>query len=297
MKRNSRNPTETPNRKDNKTPYAVSSSFQQRTELKKEKIRAINVNLREESITADGRRIPCTILELSSSMVFTVFGGHVKKGFDNDITYLLQKSSLANYEVIFDVPKYELFSSSSNAIFSDELPPWFHIFSVFAGESIWEMKKKLNSDLIGIPSKTIFQGQLDNPELGTLISCVRFIRDEKTHNENYIFRDYFRYQLLNFTINSIKSNSKENLNLLIKVMHYTQNAHPTPRAEIYFNSVEKLANYLGRIPKTKEIFDQVFLHFPDGLEESVFYRDLKLFGLGWLIKKQSRVLPDQKKKK
>ena len=241
------------------------------------------VKLREESVIIDRREIPCTILDITNDLTITVYGGHIKSGLDPGITYISQKSRSAEYKIL--IPEINILQDDTAQI-KLGFPFWFQF--LVPAHKIWDIHGMYNANLQGIPSQRVFQGKVDNPYLCQLIQFVEQVKKRRCTDE--FFNKLYGEKFMQYIIEAIIKNDFEQINLLVKAMRYCQNreSYGTPKSQIYFDAVLRIVNFSNRIPKPKEILNEIQQNDPDGMEESEINRDLKKLGLTWLIKTQNR---------
>lgn len=224
--------------------------------------------------TGEKRRVPIIRIHVAGKATVTIYGSHLKQPEDFEQTHLIHNPSAWTlaYKIEFGRP----------------MPPALgHIINCQRG---WTIAQNALTDLKGDVSKTVLQGETDNPDILKLLSAVREIRDSKVdfkEIETYpgpIKRPYrIGEQLLDILVPAIRSADFKKIRLLEKCMKF-YDAPPvkTPFDRIK-DAVSRACCSLGRLPKPLEIYsilsDSGYLH-----EQPRFYKDLKRYGFGWLAK-------------
>ena len=203
-------------------------------------------------------------------MVVTIYGSHLEKTSDYELTHLLHKSRPLDL-VLVDLDA------------ALKPPRWLGFLDLTLGS--WTLVEGRGVHLQGAASKGIFQGVMKDPDLIPLISVVHAIK--RGNWEKRKWRPSMFERLNKILLPAIRDQNLKKIDLLKKVMEFCEMPREIPKCVIYNEALLEAARRHGRVPKPIEILG-VLEDLDCFFEEPLFYRDLKGIGLDWLVRSYKR---------
>jgi hypothetical protein len=229
-----------------------------------------DVKWRSGFYKGEARKIPCVFVEIPPNLTITIYGSHLTKHSDYRVTHLFHRSR--DVDLVPSEPPPH-----------DHFPKWFPHLDLAQGQ--WYLMDGLGVHLKGAPSKGIFQGVMDDPDLQSLIYAVHAVVTANIDHSK--FYEFAAKRLFKILIPAIRKHDLKKISLLMKVMEFCQMPRVEPKSLLYNDAFLLAARACNRVPTGAELYELV-THLDRNIEAPLFYRDLKEIGLGWITRKYKR---------